>query len=180
MATPVDESPLLREPELAPLTVSDSRKSFSVYLKLFLIFASTIIFFLGIIVLCGWFWYYPQISPPSISIEKFYVPGLDTASNDTEIISAMTISFELWFSYFSGINQRYERGIYYDDIKLAFYYYNTKSNVLIGNISIPAFRQNPYFLLDFNMPRELRLLRYLGMKLEQRFQMGARSCFMSI
>ncbi|XP_026396551.1 uncharacterized protein LOC113291206 [Papaver somniferum] len=128
MATPIDESPLIPELELAPPTISDSRKRFS---------------------------YYPQISPPSINIEKFYVPGLNTASNDTEIIKAATISFELCFSYFTGAGKRFERRIYYDDIQMAFYYYGTNSNVLIGNISIPAFRQNPYS--SFRLYRSLRI-----------------------
>lgn len=108
---------------------------------------------MGIIVLCGWLWYYPQISPPSINIVKFYVPGLDTASNDTEIISATTISFELCFSYFS--TKRFERRIYYDDVQMVFYYCGTKSNALIGNITIPAFRQNPYS--SFGLYRAVRI-----------------------
>ncbi|RZC68692.1 hypothetical protein C5167_031859 [Papaver somniferum] len=70
---------------------------------------------------------------PRCSLEIFYIPALDKASNDP---NSTAISLELSFW-----NRNNEKSIYYDKLNMTMYYYGKILTLPIGNTSIPQFYQ---------------------------------------
>ncbi|MCL7023188.1 hypothetical protein MKW94_030828 [Papaver nudicaule] len=100
-----------------------------------LILIIAIIFSLSLIVLVIWFTVQPI--KPHCSLEYFYIPALDKASNDSQAKNSTAISVELSFW-----NRNSEKSIYYDNLNMTLHYYGKISTLPIGNTSIPKFYQH--------------------------------------
>ncbi|KAF5195290.1 Ndr1-like, partial [Thalictrum thalictroides] len=88
------------------------------------------IFTLGLTALFLWLSLRPD--KPTLSIEEFYIPALNKTLNDT---SNTTISFD-----FKLRNNNKDKGVYYDDLNLTFYYTHNLG-LPVANFTIPGFRQ---------------------------------------
>ncbi|KAI3948753.1 hypothetical protein MKX01_022167 [Papaver californicum] len=93
-----------------------------------------IIFSVALIVLVIWFTIQPM--KPHCSLEEFYIPGLNNASNDSQAMNSTAISLELSF-----FNRNSEKSIYYDNLNMTLYYCGNTLTLPIGNTSIPEFYQ---------------------------------------
>ncbi|KAI3948754.1 hypothetical protein MKX01_022168 [Papaver californicum] len=103
--------------------------------KLFILVIGIIIT-LALLVLVIWLSLVLKPSTPDCSLQKFYIPALNKASNDLQTINSTAISFEL--SFWNGnIDKSYS----YDYVNVTFYYYGNSLSLPIGNISIPGFYQ---------------------------------------
>ncbi|XP_026453672.1 uncharacterized protein LOC113355058 [Papaver somniferum] len=96
-----------------------------------------------VIIITLWFIGFAECqSPPAIFLKKFYVPGLDIGSNESQGINTTTISVELSFWRLNNKGREQPKSVYYDSINLAVYYYSDSSDLPIGNISIPEFHHS--------------------------------------
>ncbi|XP_026390295.1 protein NDR1-like [Papaver somniferum] len=93
-----------------------------------------IIFSVALIVLVIWFTIQPI--KPHCSLEEFFIPRLNKASNDSQAVNSTAISLELSF-----FNRNSEKSIYYDNLDMTLYYYGKSLTSPIGNTSIPKFYQ---------------------------------------
>ncbi|XP_026400814.1 protein NDR1-like [Papaver somniferum] len=108
----------------APANSNSTRRVF--FFKLFIaITVSVSLYFLIM-------WFTIQLRP-RCSLEIFYIPALDKASNDP---NSTAISLELSFW-----NRNNEKSIYYDKLNMTMYYYGKILTLPIGNTSIPQFYQ---------------------------------------
>ncbi|XP_010240945.1 PREDICTED: protein NDR1-like [Nelumbo nucifera] len=92
---------------------------------------TSFIFTLGLTAL--FLWLSLRASKPSCSVQSFYVPALNLTANDPR---NATVAIHLRLS-----NGNKDKGIYYDDVRIALYYNAVNGTVAVGNTSIPAFYQ---------------------------------------
>lgn len=88
----------------------------------------------------NWFlWLSLRSSKPVCSIQDFYVPALNRSENhslSTHNSSIYGIYFDLKLD-----NENNDKRIYYDTINLTFFYESNFTHFIIGNYTVPPFRQ---------------------------------------
>ncbi|KAL2247592.1 UNVERIFIED_CONTAM: Protein NDR1 [Sesamum indicum] len=73
---------------------------------------------------------------PTCSIERFYVPFLNTTDNSSAARNNHTLYFDLKLN-----NGMKDKGVNYADINLTFFYTQNTSRIPVANYTVPGFHQ---------------------------------------